>query len=608
MRAELSLIAALSAIAFLAGDAATAVLCAMGNSEGDVASAALSMAQSGILLSLEPLPLAIGAACACAVWLVWVRWWERRGRYRKGEEHGSARWATQKEMEAFSDRKDADNNILLTEHAKIRLIDKSHDQRTETNNNVLVIGGPGTGKTRYFVKPNLMQLNANYFITDPKGTLIHDMGWVLEDAGYEIRTFDTINFDRSLHFNPIEYIKGEADTLRFVECLIRNTTGDDQHSGDPFWENAEKLLYTALISYLLLHCPEEDHSVPGLLSLLSLADAREDDEDYMSPLDMLFHEIETGERLMRVAESSGYDISSREFQPASSGYAWVKVAKPVRPEDDFALASYKQFKVAAGKTLKSIMVSCNVRMKPFDIAEMKELLAYDEMALDHLGDARAKVAVFCSMSDTDSTFDFVFALLMQQALDTLCEAALSRFSGALPRCVHFVFDEFANIGTIPDFERMITVTRSRNIAVSMICQSLSQLDENYGENNAATIMNACDTLLYLGGKSADTNQKIADMIGKQTVANVSVNDSRGANPTYTHNYGLIERDLMQASEVSRMPRDQALVLINGAQAYLDKKYPLDSHPRRESLEAASKRGAFDFKRYRARREGMLMGE
>lgn len=608
MRAELSLIAALSAIAFLAGDAATAVLCAMGNSEGDVASAALSMAQSGTLLSLEPLPLAIGAACACAVWLVWVRWWERRGRYRKGEEHGSARWATQKEMEAFSDRKDADNNILLTEHAKIRLIDKSHDQRTETNNNVLVIGGPGTGKTRYFVKPNLMQLNANYFITDPKGTLIHDMGWVLEDAGYEIRTFDTIDFTRSLHFNPIEYIKGEADTLRFVECLIRNTTGDDQHSGDPFWENAEKLLYTALISYLLLHCPEEDHSVPGLLSLLSLADAREDDEDYMSPLDMLFHEIETGERLMRVAESSGYDISSREFQPASSGYAWVKVAKPVRPEDDFALASYKQFKVAAGKTLKSIMVSCNVRMKPFDIAEMKELLAYDEMALDHLGDARAKVAIFCSMSDTDSTFDFVFALLMQQALDTLCEAALSRFSGALPRCVHFVFDEFANIGTIPDFERMITVTRSRNIAVSMICQSLSQLDENYGENNAATIMNACDTLLYLGGKSADTNQKIADMIGKQTVANVSVNDSRGANPTYTHNYGLIERDLMQASEVSRMPRDQALVLINGAQAYLDKKYPLDAHPRRESLEAASKRGAFDFKRYRARREGMLMGE
>ncbi|WP_165055368.1 MULTISPECIES: VirD4-like conjugal transfer protein, CD1115 family [unclassified Adlercreutzia] len=608
MRGELALITALSSLAFAAGDVTCGTLLSAQEPQADMAALLLSNIASGKVFFLDPLPLAIGAALTCVVWLVWVRSWERRGRYRRGEEHGSARWASRKEMEAFSDRHDADNNILLTDHASIRLIDKAHDQKTETNNNVLVIGGPGTGKTRYFVKPNLMQVNANYFITDPKGTLIHDMGWVLEDAGYEIRAFDTIDFARSLHFNPLSYVDGEADVLRFVECIIRNTTGDDQHAGDPFWENAEKLLYTALVSYLLLHCPEEDRNVPGLLALLALADAREDDEDYMSPLDMLFHEIETGERLMKVADAAGYDVSSREFQPASSGYAWVKVASPIRPEDDFALASYKQFKVAAGKTLKSIMVSCNVRMKPFDVAEMRELLAYDEMALNHLGDAGSKVAVFCSMSDTDSTFDFVFALLMQQALDALCEVALSRFSGSLPRCVHFVFDEFANIGVIPDFERMITVTRSRNIAVSMILQSLSQLDENYGENNAATIMNACDTLLFLGGKSADTNQKIADMIGKQTVASVSVNDSRGANPSYTHNYGLIERDLMQASEVSRMPRDEALVLINGAQAFKDKKYPLDKHPRRMLLDAARKRGAFDFTRYRARREGSLMDE
>ena len=247
-------------------------------------------------------------------------------------------------------------------------------------------------------------------------------------------------------------------------------------------------------------------------------------------------------------------------------------------------------------------------MKPFDIAEMRALLEYDEMELDLMGDANRKVVLFASMSDTDSTFDFVFALLMQQALNSLCECALSRFHGSLPRCVHFMFDEFANIGVIPDFERMITVTRSRNIAVSMILQSLSQLDENYGENNAATIMNACDTLLYLGGKSADTNQKIADMIGKQTVASVSVNDSRGANPTYTHNYNLVERDLMQASEVSRMPRDEALVLINGAQAFKDKKYPLMRHPRHKCLEAASERGVFDFTRYRMRTEAMLLDD
>lgn len=608
MRTELALIGTLSVAAFLIGDVATAALLAAGAERMDIASTLAGAFTSDDVAFIEPLPLAVGGALACAVWLVWVRWWERRGRYRKGEEHGSARWATSKEMEAFGDAKDADNNILLTESSSIRLFDETHDQRTETNNNVLVIGGPGTGKTRYYVKPNLLQANANFFITDPKGTLIHDMGWVLEDLGYEIKAFDTIDFKRSLHYNPIHYIGFEADTLRFVDCLIRNTTGDKDHTGDPFWENAEKLLYTSLVSYLLLHCPEEDRNIPGLLSLLALADAREDDEDYMSPLDMLFNELETGERLVKKPCPKGYDRSSREFDNGSGDYEWIKVAAPIRPEDDFSLSSYKQFKVAAGKTLKSIMISCNVRMKPFDIAEMREILVYDEMELDHMGDKGRKVALFCSMSDTDSTFDFVFALLMQQSLNALCETALSRFGGSLPRCVHFVFDEFANIGVIPDFERMITVTRSRNIAVSMILQSLSQLDENYGENNSATIMNACDTLLYLGGKSADTNQKIADMIGKQTVSSVSVNDSRGANPTYTHNYNLVERDLMQASEVTRMPRDEALVLINGAQAFKDKKYPLSKHPRAHALNAIADRGTFDFARYRARMAAMLMDD
>lgn len=606
MRTELLLLAMLSLLAFLLGDNATGIIIQAGDAQIDFLPSLAGSLMSGKILFMEPLALSIGGACACAVWLVWVRWWERRGRYRKGEEHGSARWATPKEMEAYADKADQDNNILLTRESAIRLIDTAHDQKTETNNNVLVIGGPGTGKTRYFVKPNLMQGNASYFITDPKGTLIHDMGWVLEWLGYEIRTFDTIDFTRSMHFNPIAYIEDEADILRFVECVIGNTKAEGETSADPFWENAEKLLYEALIAYLIDHCPEEDRNIPGLLSLLSLADAREDDESYMSPLDMLFEEPETGKRLVKVGEAKAFDPKSRAFTTPAGDWAWVKVAEPIRPEDDFALSSYKQFKVAAGKTLKSIMISCNVRMKPFDIAEMRELLSYDEMELDHLGDPGAKVAVFASMSDTDSTFDFIFALLMQQALNALCECALTRFSGRLPTCVHFVFDEFANIGTVPDFERMITVTRSRNIAVSMICQSLSQLNENYGENNAQTIMNACDTLLYLGGKSADTNQKIAEMIGKQTVANVTVNDSRGNNPTYTHNYGLVERDLMQGSEVARMPKDEALVLINGEQAFKDKKYDLARHSRAKMLARADAAGCFDFRQYRARREGELM--
>ena len=437
MRRELLAIGLISLALFILGNICTGLVMEAGNAQLNLAHAFISRLSQGQVIYLEPLPMSVGAACACSVWLVWVRWWERRGSYRKGEEHGSARWATASEMDAFSDKGNPDNNIILTASARKRLEDTSHDQRTETNNNVLVVGGPGTGKTRYYVKPNLMQANASFFITDPKGTLIHDMGWVLEWLGYEIKTFDTVDFSRSMHFNPIAYIKDEAGLLRFVECLIRNTTAEGESATDPFWVNAEKLLYTALVAYLLDHCPEEDRNIPGLLSLLALADAREDDEGYLSPLDMLFKELETGRRLMKVCEGRAFDPSSRAFTTDTGDWAWVKVAEPVRPEDDFALSSYKQFKVAAGKTLKSIMISCNVRMKPFDIAEMRELLRFDEMALDHMGDANAKVAVFASMSDTDSTFDFVFALLMQQALDTLCECALKRFAGRLRRvCKH----------------------------------------------------------------------------------------------------------------------------------------------------------------------------
>lgn len=578
MRRELLAIGLISLALFMLGNICTGLVMEAGNAQLDLAYAFINRLSQARVLYAEPLPLSIGAACACAVWLVWVRWWERRGSYRKGEEHGSARWATANEMVAFSDKGNPDNNIILTASARKRLEDTAHDQRTETNNNVLVIGGPGTGKTRYYVKPNLMQANASFFITDPKGTLIHDMGWVLEWLGYEIKTFDTVDFSRSMHFNPIAYIKDEAGLLRFVECLIKNTTAEGESATDPFWVNAEKLLYTALVAYLLDHCPEEDRNIPGLLSLLALADAREDDEGYLSPLDMLFKELETGRRLMKVSEGRAFDPSSRAFTTDTGDWAWVKVAEPVRPEDDFALSSYKQFKVAAGKTLKSIMISCNVRMKPFDIAEMRELLRFDEMTLDHMGDANAKVAIFASMSDTDSTFDFVFALLMQQALDTLCDCALRRFAGRLPRCVHFVFDEFANIGELPNFEQTISTVRSRNISCSVIVQSFAQLEKRYREG-AEIIKDNCDTTLFLGGKAVKTNKEISEAIGKETVSAMTVNDSRGQGSSTTRNRQIIERDLMQASEVGRLPRDEAIVLIAGANPIRDKKYRLEGHPR-----------------------------
>ena len=437
--------------------------------------------RAGRVFSAEALPLCAGTACACGAFIAWARSLGTKGARRDGEEHGSSRWATPKDIAPFGDAKDPDNNIILTDNARIRLVSRRFDLSTDTNDNVLVVGGPGTGKTRYYVKPNLLQANASFFVTDPKGTLIREMGGALAELGYEIRAFDTIDFTRSMRFNPIAYIRDEAGVIRFARGIVANTEGEADHKGDPYWEKAERLVYTALTAYLVMHCEPADRNLDGLLTLLSLADAR-DDPGYMSPLDMVFRELETGERYVR------------------------------------------------------------------------------------RGGASAE-------------------------------------GGSLRTTVHFVFDEFANIGRIPDFERTIAVTRSRNIAVSMIAQSLSQLKETYGDNNAETIVNACDTLLYLGGKANETNEEISKMAGKQTVASETQSDSRGAGWTRTVNRGISERDLIQPAEVARMPREDALVLVNGCMPLMDRKYRLERHPRSRLLEEAARRGPFDFAEYRRQKEG-----
>ena len=475
------------------------------------------------------------------------------------------------------------------------------DLSTDTNDNVLVVGGPGTGKTRYYVKPNLLQANASFFVTDPKGTLIREMGGALAELGYEISAFDTIDFTRSMRFNPIAYISDEAGVIRFARGIVANTEGEADHKGDPYWEKAERLVYTALTAYLVMHCEPADRNLDGLLTLLSLADAR-DDPGYMSPLDMVFRELETGERYVRRGGASAEGGSLRGFAEEDGAWEWVKVREPA-PPDDFALASYREFRVAAGDTMKSMLSSCNVRLKPLSIRAVRDLTSEDELDLAHMGDEGAKVALFASMSDTDSTFDFLFALLMDTAVSALCAEALEAHGGSLPTTVHFVFDEFANIGRIPDFERTIAVTRSRNIAVSMIAQSLSQLKETYGDNNAETIVNACDTLLYLGGKANETNEEISKMAGKQTVASETQSDSRGAGWTRTVNRGISERDLIQPAEVARMPREDALVLVNGCMPLMDRKYRLERHPRSRLLEEAARQGPFDFAEYRRRKDG-----
>lgn len=390
MTASIIWATALSALSFLAANAYAACLLSLpGNPIANLA-AALRRLPLYIMghgpLSLEAAALATGLVAACSVWCAWA-WSLTHGRaQRQGEEHGSARWGTVREGRRFMNLKDPDQNVILTERFGMAMSRPDHDRRHERNRNVLVVGGSGAGKTRGFFEPNVMQMSANYLVTDPKGESLPRLGHMLEAGGYEILSFNTVDFSKSLHYNPLAYVADEADILEFVACLIDNTTGDKEHAGDPFWENAERLLYVALIGYLIYHCPPDDRSLSGLVTLLSLAKAKESDEDYRSPLDLLFDEVETGMRYVRRAgEPEGFDPLRRESYNPGGTHRWVRVSEPVAVDADFCLLHYKMFKDAAGKTLKSILVSCNTRMEPFAIPQVRELVSFDEMGLDRLG-------------------------------------------------------------------------------------------------------------------------------------------------------------------------------------------------------------------------------
>lgn len=595
MKAASVMALAATPAAFAAGDLYAAKLLSMEGAPIMNLTAALAslpaFVGSGGALSADALPLCTGTLLVCCVWLAYARWLVNQGERRAGEEHGSARWATKVEKRMFADARNADGNIILTKNCALAL-GEGNGAAAALNKNVLVVGGPGSGKTRYYVKPNLMQMNASYFVTDPKGTLAGDMGWMFERAGYDVLAFNTMDFSRSNHYNPLAYVRDEPGILTFVRCLIDNTTGDKDHAGDPFWENAERLLYTALVAYLLRHCPEADRNLPGLLTLLSLAEAREEDESYKSPLDLLFDEVERGERFVRDGiDEVPFDAESRAFDNGAPPFKWVSAGKPADPGEDFALSNYRAFRVAAGKTMKSIIISCNVRLKPLSIREVRELLSYDEMGLDRLGDGARRTILIASMADTNTTFSFLFALLMWQAIDVLCAVALERHGGRLPVPVHFVLDEFANIGKLPDFEHTVSVVRSRNISCSIILQSLSQLKGPYGDD-AQTIIDCCDTTLFLGGKSTETNKVISEAIGKQTIRTINSSDSRGSNSSVTRNYSTSERDLMQPSEVGRLPRTEAIVLITGAYPIRDAKYALSAHPRYRLVDPGHKGAEF----------------
>ena len=469
-----------------------------------------------------------------------------------------------------------------------------------------MVGTPGTGKTRSHVLPLLMQMNASYLVTDPKGTLIGSTGWMFEAAGYRIRNFDLVRMEASSRYNPLAYVRTDVDVLSIVECLISNTTGDAEHTGDPFWENAERLLYTALIAYLIHHCPPEDRNLPGMLTLLSLAEAREGNEAYMSPLDLLFHELETGKRLVSSGDDEPFDEGSRAFSNGSASVRWIQVREPAEQSADFALNAYRRFKTAAGETLKSIIISCNTRCLPLMADNVQELLSDDELALDTLGDAGQRSVVFASMPDTRGTFNFLFAMLMWQAVNELCDTAIIDHGGALPTPVHLVFDEFANIGKLPDIDRFIAVIRSRNVSTSLILQSFEQLKGTYGEEKALSIRACCDTTLFLGSTLFGTNEEISKMLGTQTILSLTLNDTDGNTRSTTVNRTLFERPLMLPDEVGRLSRRKALLLIAGAYPFKDDKYDAADHPRWDEVEPGHK-GAkhaapFDFGAYRERNE------
>lgn len=546
-------------------------------------------------ISTQPTALLIALALTIVIWLVWLRFVAFIGNYRTGEESGSARWGTMKEGKAFLDETNPDNNLLFTDSFGLALERPKFNQELDRNRNVLCVGGSGSGKTFNYVTPNLLQLNTSFFVTDPKGTLLKDAGFLFTDNGYNLKSFNTINLDESMHYNPLKYVKTDTDILSFVNCFIMNTNGDGK-PGDPFWENSERMLYTALIALLRDWFPEKDYNLPSLLTLLSMAEARENDENYKSPLDLLFLQIEEGKRFIPNDKPNNQPATptglSRAFgnNAPQSEYSWqpsnLRRKDGVRPADkggltpdeDFALMNYKNFKVAAGKTLKSIIISCNVRLAPIATAGIKELLKKDELDIDTLGDKGKKTAIFGILSDTDKTLSFLFAILMWQSIDQLCRKALSDYGGKLPTPVHFIFDEFANIGKIPEIEQTIAVTRSRNIGITIILQSMSQLESKY-DKDAQTIVDCCDSTLFLGGKSNSTNKEIAEMIGKQTINQMTYNESTGQSSSASKNMQIQGRDLIDAAEIGKMSRTKAILLIAGTNPFQDKKYDPRTHPR-----------------------------
>ena len=480
-------------------------------------------------------------------------------KFRKGEEYGSARWGNEKDIEPFIDPV-FENNIILTQTERLTMNSRPKLPKYARNKNVIVIGGSGSGKTRFYVKPNLMQMpdNVSYVVTDPKGTIIVECGTMLVRHGYRIKVLNTINFKKSMHYNPFHYIRSEKDILKLVNTIIANTKGEGEKAAEDFWIKAERLLYTALIGYIWYEAPEEEQNFSTLLEFINASETREEDEEFKNAVDELFEELE--------AEN---------------------------PEH-FAVRQYRKYKLAAGKTAKSILISCGARLAPFDIAELRELTRYDEMELDMLGDQ--KTAMFVIISDTDDTFNFIVAIMYTQLFNLLCDKADDEHGGRLPYHVRLLLDEFSNIGQIPKFDKLIATIRSREISASIILQSQSQLKTIY-KDAAETIIGNCDTVLFLGGKESSTLKEISETLGKETIDLYNTSDTRGNNRSYGLNYQKTGKDLMSRDELAVMDGNKCILQLRGVRPFFSDKYDITKHRRYKELSDYNRKNEFDIEKY-----------
>ena len=514
------------------------------------------------LPSFNPIDILIGIAGGVIIKLaIYIKGKDAK-KYRKGCEYGSARWGNAEDIKPYMADKFEDN-VILTETERLTMDGRPKaGPKYARNKNILVIGGSGSGKTRFYVKPNLLQMHSSYVVTDPKGTVLNEVGKALKEGGYAIKVLNTINFKKSMHYNPLAYIRSEKDILKLVNTIIANTKGEGNQSGEDFWVKAERLYYSALIGYIWYEAPDDEKNLNTLIEMINASEAREDDESFENPIDKLFKELEQE-----------------------------------NPEH-FAVRQYKKYKLAAGKTAKSILISCGARLAPFDIAELRELTEDDELELDTLGDK--KTALFVIISDTDDTFNFIVAIMYTQLFNLLCDKADDKYGGRLPVHVRFILDEFANIGQIPKFDKLIATIRSREISASIILQAQSQLKAIY-KDNADTIVGNCDTTLFLGGKEKTTLKEISEILGKETIDLYNTGESRGKETSHSLNYQKTGKELMSMDELSVMDGSKCILQLRGVRPFLSDKFDITKHPKYKLLSDFDKRNAFDIEKYRSRK-------